>query len=360
MKRFLFTIFLNITFYSSSQILNYPALDNTKILFVGEAHRIQENYDIQLDLIKHYVEKEGFNAIILERPTSFQIIIDNMIKNNDTTGLYLSYPVIFCNQLNCKHNLKPASEFLINLASFARNKEIPIICFDKESDFKNTKTLLTSIIDTAYDVKKLKRDYFGKLKQCKTNNEIHQELINLYDNKKKWKKFLSKEAYFYINNVITNVYLENKEPHFFLYRESYLFKKFNLLLKENKKLKPIAIFGLGHTHKLIDTTIQFSSRIPLINSFVCRLNKTSLCKNKVSSIALTYFFDNGPDSIPSYFGCFENEDLLKLKTALGENKYFITRPKDIELSSFISEAFDYVIAINHAHKLFDHTILYRK
>lgn len=343
-----------------TQLMNYPKMpDDNKVLFIGEGHRIAENHLVQFELIKHYVTKNSYNAIVLERCSSFQVIIDNIIKNRDTTNMYLIDPVVLCNIEDCEHDFKSGGDFIIQLTDFAREKNVPIYCFDTEIDYTKTKKILISIIDTSYTSKK--NDVFQKLRDTDANLSIHNELLALYDTKNKWKKNLSESAYSYIDKVVTNVYLQSKETHYMGLRENYLYNQFNKLLKSNKGLKPIAVYGLAHTHKHYDPEVTELTR-PMYKSVASYLNEDekSACKDKVASIALTYFFHSGEDSTFTYFGYFENEDLKVLKDLLGNQKYFISKASDISISPYLQKAFDYVISINDCHKLFEHTNIYLK
>ena len=345
-----------------TQLMNYPKMpDDNKVLFIGEGHRIAENHLVQFELIKHYIEKEAYNAIVLEQSSIFQPIIDNLIKYQDTTNLSLVSPVILCNIENCRHNFKPVIDFFIQITDFAREKNIPVYCFDTEENFFKTKQILLSIIDTSYTINSRKEDVFEQLKRSDSHWDIKDELLKLYETKNKWKKNISAPAYSYIEKVITNVYLQNNENRYTRLRENYLYNQFNKLLKDNKELKPIAVFGLAHTHKHYDPEVTELTR-PMYQSIASYLNEDekSACKDKVASIALTYFFHSGEDSTFTYFGYFEQEDLNVLKDALGNQKYFMSKTTDISISPYLQQAFDYVISINDCHKLFEHTNVYLK
>jgi hypothetical protein len=343
-----------------TQSMDYPKIPNdNKILFIGEGHRIAENHLVQFELIKHYVENEAYNAIILEQSSVFQPIIDNVIKYRDTTNLSLVAPVILCNIENCQHDFKPVIDFFIQITDLAREKNIPIYCFDTEENFFKTKQILLSIVDTAYTVNPRKGYAFEQLKRSESHWDIKDELLELYATKNKWKKNVSKPAYSYIDKIITNVYLQRNENRYMRLRENYLYNQFNTLLKDNKELKPIAVFGLAHTHKHYDMEATELSK-PMYQSVTSYLNEDekSVCKGKVTSIALTYFFNSGEDSTYTYFGYFENEDLKLLKGLLGNQKYFISKTTDIPISPYLQKAFDYVISINDCRKLFEHTNIY--
>lgn len=345
-----------------TQLMNYPKMpDDNKVLFIGEGHRIAENHLVQFELIKHYVTKNSYNAIVLERCSSLQIVIDNLIKNRDTSNLSLMKPVVLCNIENCQHDFKPVKDFLIQLTDFAREKNIPVYCFDTEEDFFKTKQILLSIVDTSYTVNPRKGDVFEQLKRSDSHRDIKDELLELYETKNKWKKNISAPAYSYIDKIITNVYLQSNENRYMRLRENYLYNQFNTLLKDNKELKPITIYGLAHTHKHYDIKVTGMYR-PMYQSVASYLNEDekSVCKNKVASIALTYFFNSGEDSTFTYFGYFENEDLKVLKDALGNQKYFMSKTTGISISPYLQKAFDYVISINDCHKLFEHTNVYLK
>ena len=349
-----------ICFFSGSfaQLLNYPDIPNdTRVVFIGEAHRIEENYSLQLDIIKHYVENGTCNAVILEKSTSFQVIIDNMVNNRDTTGLHLVLPVLLCNDTSCRHNIEPMRNFLIQLTDLAREKNIKVYCIDVDNFYQKTKKILTALVDTSYTLNMSKGDVFRSLKVSNTDMEIKDELLSLYVNRGQWKNSISKSAYEYIDNILTNVFIQNEKDYVFQ-RDLHFYHQFNTLLKKNKKMRVIAINGQAHTHKYYDPQLK-TSHIPR-KSVASYLNneKKSVCKDKVTSIALNYFFNSDADSTFTYFTYFENEDLQKLKSALGNEKYFISKTSDIPLSPFLCETYDYVIAINDCHKLSQHAMLY--
>lgn len=340
-----------------SQTLNYPLISkDTKILFVGEYHRIIENYSVQLDLIKHYVENDRFNAIILEHPSSLQWVINRIIATGDTTGLHLFSPIVLCNEKDCEHNLLPSNQFIIDLAHYAKSKSIPIVCLDIEMGLQKTKSSILSIVSE----EKISSN-FEILKRAKTDDEIKNALLYLYDSRKKWQKDIPKTHYSYLNKILENFFEAHEMKQTLYKREDYLFKQFNTLLKSNKKLRPIAIYGLFHTKKTTDTisdhivgTLNRISTAQLLMS-----NKKSVCKGAVSSIASVYFFKTGADSVITRTSLFSHEDLLNIKLALGSDKFAILRPKDIGLTDLPCDAFDFIIGINDAHKLMEHMRVYR-
>lgn len=359
-----FYILISFSFIGNSfcQLMDYPDLnDENKVLFLGEAHRIKENYDVQLDFIKHYVENQDYNTIILELATSHQVVIDNMIKSKDTSGLHFLRPLVFCSKEKCTHDFKSKEDFIIKLSDLARKKNLSVHCFDKEFNIIQTKKIITSILDTSYITNKENFDYFEGLKNSKSPVDIRKKLIDLYHCKNKWRKSLTKSGYYYIDKIIKNEYLISQSSATFFLREEYLFNQFNGLFKSKKNTKAIAIFGQLHTHKKHDPSMDFSFSIPNHKSVAYRLNENrmSKCRNKVITIAITYFFQNEPDSNFTYSGYFEKKDLQKIYLSLGSKKYLFLDPKQIQLSDYIKKAFDYVIAINDCHKLMEHTQFYR-
>lgn len=132
-----------------------------------------------------------------------------------------------------------------------------------------------------------------------------------------------------------------------------MYDQINSILKQNKQLKSIGIFGVAHTHKIYDPDLKLPNRILMKKSIASYLNedKNSVCKGKVSSIALINYFNSGVDSTYTWMHYFLNDDLKVVRGALGDQKYYMSKTSNIPISPYLKKAFDYIVAINDCHKI---------
>lgn len=354
-------VILSTSFSCYSQLsehINVP--EETKIVFIGEAHRVLENHEIQYRLISNFIDNNGFNGIVIEQSSAFQPIIDNMISTGDTTNLHLILPVVICKTDGCNHDFESIKSFFISLTSLARIKNVPIYCFDTEENFLKTKNIIMSMVDssTVHNHKGLK--YFEELRNLKYEFEIKESLYHLYKSINKWKTTFDDITFNYLNSILTNIDLQKNQDRTFRFREEYLFDRFNQKFEENSALKLIAIFGLAHTNKHYNSEGEnvLKARKPSVASLLNECS-TSLCKSKVFTIATNYFFNDDIDKEYTKMGCFEFKDLTLIKEVLGSDKYKIIQPKEMPINSFIKQSYDLIIAVNDCKKLFNHTKYYR-
>lgn len=373
MKPFLFylsSFFCVTLLFSQNNVYDFPEIpQNNRIVLIGETHRIKENYQLEFELIKRYILYNQYNGILLECPSSYQAIFDEMIKTGDTLGLHRLEPRILCSIQGCIHNFKPVLRFKIKLAKLARQYHIPIYCIDAETDYKKTRQNMLSIYRHNYQTNYKGMNYFDTLINTTKNQEaIYNTILYLFKNRKKWEKEVSKKGYQYICTIMKNIQEQNingfNVGRFsdLNQRDIYLFNQTNRLLKKNRSLKLVAPFGRNHSRKVYTDTIKKQYLSTPFHSFGSYLNmdKKSVAKGKVTAIALIYFFNTTRDSLFTKSGYFNHSDLSVLHDRLGENKFYISKTSKLPINSYIQKAFDYVIAINNCHTLFEHTRVYYK
>lgn len=367
---YLISFFYFTSLFSQNNVSDFPEIPpNNRIVFIGETHRILENYQLEFELIKRYIVHNHYNGILLECPSSYQAMFDKMIKSGDTLGLHRLEPRIICTDEGCVHNFNPVLRYKIKLAALARQYHIPIYCIDKEADYMDTRQNILSIVKYNYQDNYVGMNYFDTLHNTIKNQEdIYNSILYLFEIRRKWKNEVSKKAYRYIYTIMKNIQEQNingfNVGRFsnLNQRDIYLFNKTNRLLKKNKSLKLVAPFGRSHSRKVYTDTIKTQDiSIPLY-SFGTYLNmdKKSVAKGKVMSIALIYFFNTTKDSLFTTSGYFNHNDLSVLYDRLGESKLYTSKTSKLPINSYIQKAFDYVIAINDCHTLFDHTRVYYK
>jgi uncharacterized iron-regulated protein len=140
-KHIIYLVFCFLNIFSNAQSLDISNLipNNNKIIILGEAHRIKENYPTQLELIKLLHKSKRINCLIIEKSSSSQVIIDNLIRSGDTSGIYYLLPKIMCDIDSCVHDLNPYKDFIIELTSYSKANNLPIFCLDIDENYQKTK-----------------------------------------------------------------------------------------------------------------------------------------------------------------------------------------------------------------------------
>lgn len=346
---------------SFSQSIDFDKIiqKDFELLFIGEHHAIEENHIMQLALVSNLIEKGEYNSVILEKPTSHQYIIDNILQKGDTTGLYLLLPKSFCSKKNCIHNYEPLLTFVVDLCKLSMSStKFSIHCVDTEFDFLITKKIISLIIHSELGNNGKAVKPFDRLESLKSEIEIRDELLVLYNSIDSWKNDFSASNFKYLDEILSSVALDYKYPHNGFLREEYLFEKINTLKIQNPSIIPIAIFGIKHTYKYFSTKTISDPR----ESVAYKLNtqRNSKFKRKVGSIGTTYFFKHDADSVVSKSGIFNYDDLSKIFMQSENDSITFVEPKVLGLNEKIIKSFDFVIGLKDCTKLIQKMEFYPK
>ncbi len=339
-----------------AQTRTFPDLpDDLKLIFIGEYHRIYQNQKVQMEWLRHLVEHEGVNTLILEKAPSVQFLRRDLVNNGDSSLLDVLIPQGVCLNENCNHDYQPVKSFFVDLMLYAESVGLSVHFVDVEWHLEDTQGILLKSFERYKNNPRFSVIY-QSLAQATGYFEIESALMEWVAKHKKLKKFVSKEDYLLLKQTLDFYEVQKSQDIIFGNREEFLYQRFNSLF-EDASVKAMAIYGLFHTIKVPRDHERVMFQLP---SVACKLNdkKDSKINGKVFSVAPVYFNERYQ---PGYhdFANFTAAEVEKVYKISEENSGGIIDLRAYQISPEINTAYDLIMPVTNAEPMMGHSRIYR-
>jgi len=298
-------------------------VDKSNIFFAGENHEYRaSNSKLELKLIKYLYEKAGVRTIIMEFGFSRGWIVDKYINSEDTADLkkilriysYKEYSQLYNKLREFNLSLPDTARIHVVGIDVERFNDMPLRVMamqlpdtaPPDSISLNIEALrgMAGYLDKYLEKKKKSSEYcgsfsffyFGYNSRMFNSSKTCETFVADFDKHKQYyKEYLGDN--FDIYSLIIDELKDQQtyesyddQPHQYVYREKYLYKKFLKYIKEHPGEKVFGQFGRCHVAMDIQNTgcMWYD-----FDALAARINKTDneWLKNKVCSFAYFYSED---------------------------------------------------------------------